>query len=373
MSSEANRSPLAHHPMHSPWNAARGERVPACYDFKPKNEKTSMGRSNGSRDRCRSRGTARGTAPFFLVLFSLHLHTGISIPEKASPSASYSYFRKNEKRYFHNKADYQAMAWLLKSFRSNDFCNSTNSSTIVIGGTNKGELAYAAAKGCVGAKIIGFDVQRSAIKMAKQRLAGYAGRIRLIHQGWSDTSGSMTLSTPWDGSEVASLFDATGSKDVEGSRKFSKKWLLRRTVNVTTLAIVGNSTRELQNGALYVLIDTEGHEPRVIRGMELAREENQARYPLFQYEVGATWGRLDPRHHNDSWTEEIAARHLHDCGYDVFLIGTCGWLWVDSDFFALGGAVTPIDGNVLAMHRKFAPALVKQDILARSCIGSSSS
>ena len=111
MSSEANRSPLAHHPMHSPWNAARGERVPACYDFKPKNEKTSMGRSNGSRDRCRSRGTARGTAPFFLVLFSLHLHTGISIPEKASPSASYSYFRKNEKRYFHNKADYQARQW----------------------------------------------------------------------------------------------------------------------------------------------------------------------------------------------------------------------------------------------------------------------
>ena len=155
-----------------------------------------MGRSNGSRDRCRSRGTARGTAPFFLVLFSLHLHTGISIPEKASPSASYSYFRKNEKRYFHNKADYQAMAWLLESFRRNGFCDSTNSSTIVIGGTNKGELAYAAAKGCVGAKIIGFDVQRAALKMAKQRLAGYAGRIRLIHQGWSDTSGSMTLSTP---------------------------------------------------------------------------------------------------------------------------------------------------------------------------------
>ena len=265
------------------------------------------------------------------------------------------------------------MAWLLESFRRNGFCDSTNSSTIVIGGTNKGELAYAAAKGCVGAKIIGFDVQRAALKMAKQRLAGYAGRIRLIHQGWSDTSGSMTLSTPWDGSEVASLFDATGSKDVEGSRIFSKKWLLRRTVNVTTLAIVGSSTRELQNGALYVLIDTEGHEPRVIRGMELAREENQARYPLFQYEVGSTWGRLDPRHHNDSWTEDIAAQHLHDCGYDVFLIGTCGWLWVDSDFFALGGAVTPIDGNVLAMHRKFAPALVKQDIFARSCIGSSSS
>ena len=183
------------------------------------------------------------------------------------------------------------MAWLLESFRRNGFCDSTNSSTIVIGGTNKGELAYAAAKGCAGAKIIGFDIQRAALKMAKKKLAGYAGRIRLIHQGWSDTSGSMTLSTPWDGSEVASLFDATGSKDVEGSRIFSKKWLLRRTVNVTTLAIVGNSTRELQNGALYVLIDTEGHEPRVIRGMELAREENQVRYPLFQYEVGATWGR----------------------------------------------------------------------------------
>ncbi len=58
-----------------------------------------MERSNRSRDRY-SRGTARGTAPFFLVLFSLHLQKGISIPEKASQRVArtlkaVAYFRKS--------------------------------------------------------------------------------------------------------------------------------------------------------------------------------------------------------------------------------------------------------------------------------------
>ena len=65
----------------------------------------------------------------------------------------------------------------------------------------------------------------------------------------------------------------------------------------------------------------EGHEPKVLRGMHLERGYAK-RFPLFQYELGGTWGHHDPRHNND-WTQGRAAGYLQNAGYELYLVATC--------------------------------------------------
>lgn len=47
---------------------------------------------------------------------------------------------------------------------------------------------------------------------------------------------------------------------------------------------------------LYTIIDTEGHEPKVVQGMNLDQVESQKQFSLFQYELGGTWAQNDSRH-----------------------------------------------------------------------------
>ena len=66
----------------------------------------------------------------------------------------------------------------------------------------------------------------------------------------------------------------------------------------------------------YVLIDVEGFEVNVVRGMNL--EQNVHKFPMFQVELGGTW--VDGRHSTD-WTQGDLAEYLENLGYDLFLLG----------------------------------------------------
>ena len=70
----------------------------------------------------------------------------------------------------------------------------------------------------------------------------------------------------------------------------------------------------------YVLIDVEGKEPNVIRGMGL--ETNRQMFPLFQYELGGTWS--DSRHDPGQWGQYGVAMYLKALGYALYLMGGDG-------------------------------------------------
>ena len=76
----------------------------------------------------------------------------------------------------------------------------------------------------------------------------------------------------------------------------------------------------LQDEVNYVLIDVEGKEPNVIRGMGL--ETNRQMFPLFQYELGGTWS--DSRHDTGQWGQYGIAMYLKALGYALYLMGGDG-------------------------------------------------
>ena len=73
----------------------------------------------------------------------------------------------------------------------------------------------------------------------------------------------------------------------------------------------------IQSQVSYVLIDVEGQEPNVIRGMRL--ETNRQIFPLFQYELGGTWA--DSRHDAKQWGQYGIAMYLKALGYTLYLMG----------------------------------------------------
>jgi hypothetical protein len=121
----------------------------------------------------------------------------------------------------------------------------------------------------------------------------------------------------------------------------------------------------------YVLVDVEGYEPKVIRGMALENEKNQRRFSAFQYELGGTWAKRDPRHGaTTEWSQKIMAQYLTDLGYHLFLIGSNNWLKVSPAFFDEGGHMEDegfgkfIQGNLLCLHKTFSAKKVKEMVFA---------
>ena len=68
----------------------------------------------------------------------------------------------------------------------------------------------------------------------------------------------------------------------------------------------------------YAWIDVEGNEEQVIRGMRL--EARHGTFPIFQYELSATWS--DQRKaKGGNWTQRDAAAYLESHGYSIYVIG----------------------------------------------------
>jgi len=184
--------------------------------------------------------------------------------------------------------------------------------------------------------------------------------VQLYNLGFSEKSAS---GIPIGGKgEVAGLFTTKGTK-------FAKWGDSGESASVVALhewcAEKGIERTE------YVIIDVEGHEPKVLRGMRLDHDSNQRRFPVLQFELGGTWGPRDPRHGGeDEWTQQVAAQHLADHGYMLFLIGKSYWFPVTPEFFAPGphshseGSGPFIQGNLLCVHHKYSRPALREVVVA---------
>ena len=126
---------------------------------------------------------------------------------------------------------------------------------------------------------------------------------------------------------------------------------------------------EVAPRADYVVIDVEGHELKVIEGMNL--EKNYKNYPMLQIEVGGTW--VDPtRSAMSMFQSEFVDMMISDLGYKVFLMGEKSnepvylpltkQMVRDSCQYK-GNSKCPLcylDGNLLAIH----PSHVRKDIVS---------
>ena len=267
-----------------------------------------------------------------------------------------TYFAQRRSEYS-NKADFKANERLFRYIKS--LALDGKESIVFVGGTNDGQLSKTILSWCP-ITFYGFEIQDKHFLNAKNRLAGFEN-VHMINMGWSEHA-QQNISIGGTG-ETAGLYDPKGQR---GWKVQTEKTV--DTIPVSDFALQKNITR-----VLYIVIDTEGHEPKVIRGMNLNVTENQKRFSLFQFELGGTWAAADNRHGNDPWTQKTTIQALEEWGYSTFMVGLNDWLAVDKDFFEEegnpamenGGFGKFIQGNVLAVHRNFIPHGLKELIMSQ--------
>ncbi|CAD7938540.1 unnamed protein product [Amoebophrya sp. A120] len=237
-------------------------------------------------------------------------------------------------------------------------------------------------------KIHGFEVLASTYARLQEKYRN-SPYVAVHHLGWGEASstgkevagyGELSGLYASDGQFVNGLYTTTTeNKTVQQAKEKKAKrnqdhFSVKNVVNVVALAdwwAEQLQSREradkrrievqLDPQVTYVVIDVEGYEPKVLRGMKLELAANQARFPLFQFELGPSWAARDARHGNETlWTQEYAARRLQSFGYELYLIGLTGYLQVDSFFFnpahrhtADDGGGPFIWGNLLCMHSQY--------------------
>ena len=99
--------------------------------------------------------------------------------------------------------------------------------------------------------------------------------------------------------------------------------------------------------------------------MELSDPINRKRFSMLQYELGGTWTEGSSRHTGEPWSQRDAGKYLEGLGYELYMIGSCGWLNVPSEVFE--GRV--VGGNVMAMHGAWAPKDLRDLVRGRGCGG----
>ena len=259
------------------------------------------------------------------------------------------------KRYG-NKADFLASTRLFRHLKSRGV-DSPNS-VVLIAGANRGQYMVNVLRECPRLTVHGFEIQEGERRKAIEAVRDYPGAT--VHGvGWGEETAREI--------KIGGSGGTAGLYDPQGQRGWT---LLGETASTVRLDDWARSNAV--DSALFVLVDTEGYEPKIIRGMGLGLEQNRRRFPCFQYELGGTWAARDRRHNGDSWGQEDTARHLQGLGYDLYLVGEDGWLPIDPDFFRTEnnphiqdeGFGPFIQGNALALHPLFAHGAVIECILS---------
>jgi len=270
------------------------------------------------------------------------------------------YFSKHSSEYG-NKDDFPAIQFLLRvACQQLDF--NTVESVILIGGTNDGQSSRNVLALCPKVSLYGFEIQSKHYENTKKRLEALSNNVKVVNLGWDEYARS---NVPIGGQgETGGLFDPQGQRG----------WQLQDST-VNTVALRNWTASNSIEQVFYLIIDTEGHEPKVIRGMGLDDVQNQRRFAMFQYELGGSWGERDSRHQNDPWSQFMAADHLAKNGYYLFLMGAKDFLWVEPGFFDENenknfmkdeGYGRWVDGNLLAVHSRFSPSGLLEKIMERT-------
>jgi FkbM family methyltransferase len=222
------------------------------------------------------------------------------------------------------------------------------SSVVLVAGANRGQSMMNILKEAPDLTLHGFEIQEKEGREAARVTQHYKNAV--VHsQGWGEKK---EKNIPIGGSGgLAGFYDP----------KRQRGWTLSGEIGETVRLDTWTKENHLEQ-VLFVLIDTEGYEPKVIRGMGLELMENRKRFPCFQYELGGTWAREDNRHLRDKWGQFETAQYLESVGYKLFLVGADDWLPINSEFFQVEdnpiaqdeGYGPFIQGNVLALHPDFA-------------------
>eukprot|EP00392_Amoebophrya_sp_AT5.2_P007918 g7937.t1 len=286
------------------------------------------------------------------------------------------------------------------------FVNRLSSSGSESGSTSASKPGISASE--TRPEIHGFEVLASTYGRLEEKYAN-ASNVFVHHLGWGDINMKEGMELEVTGfGEMSGLY-ASGGQFVNGlyhtkksmaadlavqgretSRKPRRDFTVHNKVRVVALADwvrARSSLKSSLSGAMnkaraidYVVIDVEGFEPKVLRGMQLEDEENRRRFPLFQLELGPSWAERDARHHGvtttggqsaneTQWTQEYMAKTLEGYGYQLFLIGMSGYLQVSPFFFsplhrhtADDGGGPFVWGNLLAMHKQYADEHLQKKI-----------
>ena len=262
---------------------------------------------------------------------------------------------------FHNKADFNGIRRLMDIFLNEGLCNSNT--VFVVGGVNDGQLATDILKTCPSIKFYGFEVQAEVAQSTSKVLAQYSETAKVLNYGMSDKEkDGLTVNGSGEG---AGLYVPTKSWYLQGGPVHAK---------VSSVKLARWVERENIKRVSYLVIDTEGYEPKVIRGMELEKVASQERFPMFQFELGGTWA--DERHNDDPWSIQATMKHIEDAGYEIFMIGTENWMRVYQEFFSEqyfnhleSGSGYYAAGNALCVHKRFAMPNIRAAIRAIHPVG----
>ncbi|CAE7231361.1 slc35b2 [Symbiodinium sp. CCMP2592] len=261
-----------------------------------------------------------------------------------------NYYRQNKDK-FGNKADFTTshliMSWYAKQGRCGDAPG--RNALVFLAGANKGQSTGNVLSACPRARMHIFEIVPKLFEQQQKRFKD-SPWVTVHRRGWSDKVQTFHITAPAEGVELAGLYEATG--------RWRNAPQLEETVETVTLA---GLLLELgiQSQVNYVLIDVEGKEPNVIRGMGL--ETNRQMFPLFQYELGGTWS--DSRHDAGQWGQYGVAMYLKALGYALYLMGGDGGqdpkklilLHVEPEFFrwVCWRPEAFVDGNLLVVHPTF--------------------
>lgn len=263
-----------------------------------------------------------------------------------------------KKGKYGNKADFKANNYLFSEINKKKV--NTLQSNILIAGVNKGQSVLNIIEKYPSITIHGFEIQKKEFLIATKNVEKYPNII--IHNiGWGEVEENNLRIGGKNG--TAGIYDPKGQRG----------WKLQNEYTSTVRLDKWTTDNNISN-ITYILIDTEGYEPKIIRGMGLEKIENRKKFPFFQYELGGTWAEKDNRHNNDKWSQFETAKNLEKYGYKLFMIGEENWLEVTSNFFKISnenialkdeGYGKFIQGNLLVLHPEFTPEYIKSIIYNR--------
>lgn len=293
----------------------------------------------------------------FDSMMNIHRTPRVSMLTTSQQILIYAKHKKTAR--FGNKADFPAIQRLAKH---SDLCSSGN--PMLIGGVNEGGFTLEILAICPDVDIRGFEIQPSVFARVQLKMKDRSN-VRLYNVGWGEESLS--------GLGIGGSGGGGGLFVPKGGRFAS--W---RMQNVTASTVVMRDWCEVHNITVttYVVIDVEGFEPKVLRGMHLGQDANQKRFPHIQFELGGTWATRDPRHGGKhEWSQFDAAMHLDRFGYQLFLIGVDGWMPVTPDFFKEGSHMLEeegngkfVQGNLLCVHSQYASNSILETVVANAVL-----
>ena len=290
---------------------------------------------------------------------------------------AYAYAGNPER--FQQDTDHEAATRLARAFAAASLCSRDH--VVLIGGVNEGQLASNLLQECA-VTAHGVEIQHELVRIARERLLQCCPSATVHHLGWSNRPQERVRVAAIGGygglysaEQLAAAVRPDGrphilSRHASDALQQEAEWEREGRGSFTNTVALGEWVEEELglDSILYLAIDAEGHEARIIEGMGLEDERNRRRFAAFQFEVGGTWAERDPRRAVPSWSLEDTANFLHYCEYDLYLIGDNVHMRVHPQFFVEGaihdeGFGLFVRGNVLALHREFVHPAIRDHVL----------